>query len=151
MSNLIIRDFLPADQEEARALILSGLAERWDDLDETLNPDLDDIGFHYKDAVFLVAEQEGRLVATGALVPEGAGVGRIVRMSVARASRRQGIGKQVLETLSARARALGYCRLVLETTASWEDAIHFYEAHGFRAVAQRDGDRHFVRDLEELP
>lgn len=149
IDEVVIRDFKPEDQQAARSLILQGLAERWGDLDETLNPDLDDIACTYADGVFLVAVQDGQLIATGALIPEGDGVGRIVRMSVARSHRRRGIGRQLLQALREWAHALGYHRLVLETTSTWADAIAFYQAHGFHPVAARDGDLHFVLDLSE--
>lgn len=144
-----IRAFRPEDQEPARTLILRGLAERWGNLDQSKNPDLDNIARHYADGVFLVTEIGGQIVATGALIPETQGVGRIVRMSVARARRRRGVGRQMLYALIEWARVLGYQRLVLETTATWADAIAFYRAHGFRPVGERDGDAHFVLDLAE--
>lgn len=144
-----IRTFRPEDQEAARALILRGLAERWGELDETMNPDLDNIARHYTDGVFLVAVSAGQIVASGALIPESEGVGRIVRMSVARSRRRQGLGRRMLYALCERARAVGYRQLVLETTATWADAIAFYRAHGFRPLGERAGDMHFVLELEE--
>ena len=149
IDEVVIRDFKPEDQQAARSLILRGLVERWGDLDETLNSDLDDIACTYAGAVFLVAVQDGQLIATGALIPEGDGVGRIVRMSVSRSHRRRRLGRQLLQVLLERAHALGYHRLVLETTGTWADAIAFYQAHGFRPVAARDGDLHFVLDLSE--
>ena len=145
-----IRAFRTEDQEPARALILHGLAERWGELDETKNPDLDDIARCYEHGVFLVGVDQGDVVATGALVPENEWVGRIVRMSVARSRRRQGLGRQMLHALLVHAMALGYRRLVLETTATWTDAIAFYQAHGFRKLEERAGDAHFVLDLAEV-
>lgn len=147
IDEVVIRDFKPEDQVAARSVILQGLAERWGELDDTLNPDLDNIAWTYADDVFLVAVEGGQLIATGALILEGDGVGRIVRMSVARSRRRHGIGRQLLQGLLDRARALGYCRLVLETTSTWVDAIAFYQAHGFQPVAERNGDLHFVLDI----
>lgn len=142
-----IRPLEPADATAARALILEGLAGHWGTLDEKLNLDLDDIMAHYAGGVFLVAEIGGAVAGTGALVREEPGVGRIVRMSVARARRRQGIGRLLLDALLAAARARGYQRIVLETTATWEDTIAFYGRAGFRPVAERDGDLHFVLEL----
>jgi len=53
----LIRPFRPADQEAARRLILQGLAEHFGAVDETLNPDIDDIMASYVDRghLFLVA------------------------------------------------------------------------------------------------
>jgi ribosomal protein S18 acetylase RimI-like enzyme len=146
-ADVTIRQLAPADAAQARALILEGLAEHWGTLDARLNPDLDDIPASYADGLFLVAEIGGVLAGTGALIPEEPGAGRIVRMSVAREKRRHGIGRLLLDALLAAARQRGYQRIVLETTATWDDAIAFYRRAGFRSVAERDGDLHFVLEL----
>lgn len=145
--NLEIRSFRARDQAAARRLILSGLQERWGHLDETKNPDLDDIAASYEGGVFLVAYAEERLVATGALLAEGERVGRIVRMSVARDVRRRGVGRRMLQALLEAARIRGYGKIVLETTATWADAIAFYRREGFRPLGIRDGDVHFEKEL----
>ncbi|BCX05682.1 MAG: hypothetical protein KatS3mg053_3620 [Candidatus Roseilinea sp.] len=147
MSELIIARFTPADQPAARTLILAGLQERWGVLDPSLNPDLDDIAVSYAEGVFVVARLAGQLVGTGALLPEGERIGRIVRMSVARRHRRCGIGARILQALLDEARARGYHTIVLETTETWDDAIAFYMQHGFRIVARRDGEVHFALTL----
>ena len=147
LEEVTLRPFRPEDQEAARCLILDGLRQRWGELDERKNPDLDDIAGHYACGSFFVACLREEVIGTGALLPEADGVGRILRMSVARPWRRQGIGRRILEALLERARAAGYRRVVLETTATWEDAIAFYRRHGFRRVGVRHGDVHFVREL----
>ena len=146
-SNIQVRSFRPADQEAARRLILAGMEERWGWLDETKNRDLDDIGATYAGGCFLVALVGGEVQATGALIREAEGVGRIVRMSVARAWRRRGVGTLLLNSLLARARAAGYRRVVLETEPDWTDAVAFYKARGFRPLGLRDGNVHLALDL----
>jgi GNAT superfamily N-acetyltransferase len=136
--------FEPQDANAVRDLILQGLAERWGGYDPRLNPDLDDFAGHYRSSVVLVAKRGARVVGVGVLQPEGAGVGRIVRMSVAGDCRRQGIGTQLLEGLLQAARERRYRRIVLETTASWESAVRFYTSRGFVPTEVRDGDQHFV-------
>lgn len=147
MPNLAIRPVQSADIPQARQLILDGLKEHWGWLDETQNPDLNDIPGHYACGVFLVATVGGQIVGTGALLPAGKATGRIVRMSVAKTYRRKGIGRAILQALITAAGRAGYQRLVLETTATWEDAIAFYQRNGFRPVAEEDGNIHFVRVL----
>jgi len=137
------------DQAPARRLILSGLAERWGHLDPTKNPDLDDIATVYAGTTFLLAWDGDELVGTGALIHEVAGAARIVRMSVAAARRRQGIGSLILRHLLAAARAAGYRQVTLETTSTWHDAIAFYQRHGFREIGAWDGDTHLLLDLGE--
>ncbi|NBD35098.1 MAG: GNAT family N-acetyltransferase [Chloroflexi bacterium] len=149
MSSLTIRPFERRDQAAAKTLILEGLVEHWGALDPTLNPDLDDIATTYAEGRFLTAWQGKRLVGTGAILPEAGaeGTARVVRMSVARGCRRQGIGRALLDALCATARKVGYRRLVLETTATWHGVIDFYEIYGFRALGVREGNMHFEMDL----
>lgn len=143
MAELTIRRLLPAEYPLARALILAGLEEHWGRLDPALNPDLDDIAGYYRDAVFLGAFAGGELVGAGALLPEQEDAGRIVRMSVAREYRRQGVGQRILMSLLDEARQAGYRRIVLETTATWEGARRLYSRNGFRLVDVREGDAHY--------
>lgn len=147
MSEVIIERFTPADQPAARALILAGLEERWGVLDPSLNLDLNDIAASYAAGAFFVARMGGRLIGTGALLPEDEGMGRIVRMSVDPRYRRCGIGTRILQVLLDEARARGYSTIVLETTETWDDAIAFYLHHGFRIVARHDGEVHFAMAL----
>ncbi|MBX3080766.1 MAG: GNAT family N-acetyltransferase [Anaerolineae bacterium] len=144
---VIIRDFVPADQTAARTLILTGLGEHWGWIDETRNPDVDDIAVNYAGQTFLVAEDDGQLIGTGALIHETDDVARVVRMSVAAEVRRQGLGSQLLDALIVRARQRGYRKIVLETTATWTEVIAFYQRHGFRELGVADGDMHFERLL----
>lgn len=141
MGEVRVRRVRAGDQAAARALILAGLAEHWGALDPTLNPDLDDIAATYGAGVFLVAvaDEDGaeRIVGTRALQPVDAMTGQIVRMSVARAARRQEVGRQILDALLAEARARGMRRIVLETTANWADAIAFYRCAGLRSRITR--------------
>ena len=67
-----------------RSLILAGLGEHFGFVDESMNPDLDDIQTVYVDvgACFVIAEIAGDLAGTGALIEEEPGIGRLVRMSV---------------------------------------------------------------------
>ena len=151
MSKLTIQPFKPQDQEDVKKLIQNGLGEHWGHIDETLNPDLNDISQSYKEATFLVARLDGVIVGTGALVPRSPEEGEIVRMSVAKDLRRQGIGRQILERLVQEGRQLGFERLILETTATWEEVIAFYKDYGFEVTHVEDGefgeDVYFKLDL----
>jgi len=149
-----IRPFAPGDQPAAQLLVLEGLGERWGWIDETRNPDLDDIAAHYlaPGHYFVVVEQDGELIGTGALVAEGAdgeSAGRIVRMSVAREHRGRGLGRALVEHLLDEARRRGYRRVLVETTREWHDAIRLYERCGFVAYARDDEDVHLQRVLSD--
>ncbi|HOG48345.1 MAG TPA: GNAT family N-acetyltransferase, partial [Anaerolineae bacterium] len=110
-TDTVIRPLRPQDQDTARRLILAGMAEHWGAIDATCNPDLKDIVANYAGATFLLAWQGDALVGTGALIHEAEVVARVVRMSVARAMRRRGIGRLILQHLLERARAAGYCQV----------------------------------------
>ena len=130
---LKIRPFTPQDQSAARQLVLEGLGGHFGYIDETMNPDLDDIWQHYvaDGGVFVVAEMDGLLVGTGALIREGED-GRLVRMSVCKSQQRQGIGRQLVRHLIQKANEQGYKRLLVETNHDWFDAIGLYQSCGFR-------------------
>ena len=130
---LYIRSFEAGDQEQARWLILEGLGEHFGYLDETLNPDLDDILHTYLRAghVFVVACMGRELVGTGALLSHGEGISEMVRISTRKTYRRRGIGQAIVTYLVDVARQRGDRRIILKTNASWHDAIHLYQRLGF--------------------
>lgn len=134
-------------QSQARELILAGLAEHWDSLNPDKNPDLEDIGTTYSQAVFLVALQQERVIATGALIPAADGTAQVVRMSVAAKMRRKRVASTMLQALCARARELGIHQLILETTETWQGAISFYRDFGFTETHHLNGDVFFRFDL----
>jgi GNAT superfamily N-acetyltransferase len=134
--NFIIRPFEPSDQEAAKRLVLSGLAERFDPFRPELNTDVNDIAKNF--SVFLVAYVENELVATGGLNFETETSAKVVRMSTAKAFRRFGIAGAILGELESIAKARGITRLTLVTGQNWTEVIHFYERHGFTV---KDVDR----------
>ena len=112
-----VRLFEARDQEAARSAVLEGLRDHFGFIDETLNPDLDDIEASYLSSgqLFLVAEQGGGLVGTAGLLFETPGAARIVRMSVAREHRRRGIATELLRALIEEARLRSLRSLIAYT------------------------------------
>ncbi len=145
--NRTIRPLQEADVPDVRALIETGLAEHWGVYDASRNPDLNNLMDAYAGADFLVARNNGRIVGCGALVPAGDCTGQIVRMSVAREMRRQGVATAILQALITCARDRGLRRVVLETTETWSDARGFYEANGFRLTHCEGGDAYYILEL----
>ena len=131
--SIIYRPFEAQDQDAARELILNGLGEHYGFIDETRNPDIDNIQENYitKGATFLVAQLDERIIGTGALIEEEPNIGQIVRMSVDRAYRRNGIGKSLMLHLIKVARQRKYIQVQLETNNDWYDVIDFYKSLGF--------------------
>ncbi len=141
--------FRPEDQQEVRRLILAGMAEHWGTIDETLNPDLNDIATSYAGATFLVARMGERVVGSGALVPGPDGCAEVKRMSVAADLRRVGLGRRILTALIEQGRSLGCRRVTLETTSTWTEVVRFYLDYGFHITHTCDGDTYFVLNLGE--
>ena len=140
MLSIIIRPFEPQNQNAARQLILTGLGEHFGFIDETCNPDLDDIVANYIEPghTFIVAEIEAKLVGTGALITEREGTGRLVRMSVSREYRRKRIGRALVAYLLDIARQQGFTQVVVTTEPDWEDAIRLYKHCGFTEYKRND-------------
>ncbi len=145
-----IRPWTAADQAVARQLVLAGLGEHWGFIDDTRNPDVDDIETHYlrQGHLFVVAEVGTELVGTGALVHVQADTVRMVRVSVHKGWRRLGIGRILVEHLVAAARQRGARRVVVETTRDWHEAISLYQSCGFTQYAEDVEDVHLTLDLE---
>ena len=145
---LSIVPFRPEDQRGAKSLILASMEEHWGVPDESKNPDLNDIAASYADGVFLIAWQQGEMVGTGAFRPVSDKTVEIVRMSVKKEKRRQGIGGEILRALCRRAFQRGFTRAILETTATWEEAVAFYQAFGFEITHRTGGNLYFAMDLQ---
>ncbi|MCL4507449.1 MAG: GNAT family N-acetyltransferase [Chloroflexi bacterium] len=130
---MVIRPFRPLDQPAARLLILEGLGEHFGYVNETLNPDLDDIERHYLQPghIFLVAEDDSGLIGSGALMVLEQAVGRIVRVSVSLQHRRRGVGSAIVQQLLWIARQRSLRCVQVETNNDWHDAIRLYRSHGF--------------------
>ncbi len=142
--------FQPQDQETVRSLILDGLEEHWGYLDESKNPDLDDIARSYEKGIIFVAWFDGKIVGTGTFIPRSKTVVEIVRMSVLKELRGHGIGRQLLWELCQRAYQNGYKEAVLETTKTWQEVVDFYKGFGFQFMYDKDKDAYFKLDLHEF-
>lgn len=155
LSEVALRPFAPADQAALRRLVLDGLGDHWGVIDETLNPDLDDIAGWYGPlggyTVVACAGPDGEIVGGGTLYRDDARTARLARMTVNNAMRGHGLGRRLVEHLVGEARARGYSAVVCETTETWRDAIGLYLRCGFAEVDRRDGDIHFRLELNDTP
>lgn len=144
-----IRPFVPGDQQAARILILRGLGDRFGFIDETLNPDLEDIAASYLACghLFLVALCQHRLIGTAALLIQPDQSGQLVRVSTDALYRRQGIAHMLCLQLIDQARSHGLRRLIVETTQDWDDAIRLYHRLGFVQYQRVRQEVFLERDL----
>jgi GNAT superfamily N-acetyltransferase len=131
-----------------RRIILSGLGEHFGAIDETRNPDLDDIAQSYlsRGHDFYVAELDGQVVGTVGLLSEPSRA-RIVRMSVTRKNRQQGIATALLKKCIEMARERGVSDIVALTEPHWSDAVGFYLASGFEQYGSDADDIHLRLSL----
>jgi ribosomal protein S18 acetylase RimI-like enzyme len=129
---MLIRQFEAKDQIPVKVLIQAGLREYFYFIDETLNPDLDDITLSFNDGCFLVGEIDGQLVATGGYKPYDNKTLKMERVSVHSKFRRHGLASQLFTALISEAKKASYKRVVLETTSDWQGAIDFWLRNGFR-------------------
>lgn len=144
-----IQQITVAFQDEARAVVLKGLEERFGFIDPSYNPDLKDIVNTYSQekTMFFICVYNQEVISTGAVSYEAPGIGRIERMSVLKKYRRSGIAKTMLQHLESWAQQQGYERLVLETNKGWTSAIEFYKKQQYEFYLAEGERIHFSKCL----
>jgi putative acetyltransferase len=89
---------------------------------------------------------DGNAVGCVALIPMGDGVYELSKMAVSPQMRGQGIGRKLLEHAIAQARELGAKSLFLGSSSLLKNAVHLYEAVGFRHVPSENlPEMHYAR------
>ncbi len=139
-----VRPFEARDQGPARSLVLAGLGEHFGFIDESLNPDLDDIEANYRQLghVFLVAESQNSIVGTAGLLFESKDTARIVRMSVRKDVRRDGIATALLRALMDETSTRSIDALHAHTEPRWKGSMAFYRDAGFVQIGADEIDVH---------
>jgi putative acetyltransferase len=134
-----IRPFTVADAPAFRALNEDWIKEYFD-LEEEDRLVLNDpvahilrLGGH----IFMAFVDE---VAIGCccLIAMQPGVFKLAKMTVATPFRGKGIGRKILAYTIDKAKSLGAIKLFLASNTRLEDAIHLYEAYGFRHLKPED-------------
>ena len=117
------------------------MGEHWGQIDESLNPDVDDIEASYGHGRTLVVRlaSSRSIVATGTIVRRDQATAEILRMSVAPEHRRLGLGRKIVEELVRTAQVWGVSAIVLETSSEWHEVVAFYQSCGFTITDRRDG------------
>lgn len=142
----------PADAAEAEPIgVLTEKVYRdggyLDDDEDYVTHLLDGVG-RVRDALVLVAELDGDLVASVTLAEPGTPWSEIagpdeleVRMlAVAERARRRGIADRLMDAAEDRARALGLAGVVLSTEPAMLGAHALYERRGYVRQPERDWD-----------
>ncbi|HEU0020073.1 MAG TPA: GNAT family N-acetyltransferase [Dehalococcoidia bacterium] len=142
---LTIRTFQPTDAEAVRQLFARGQLDfaLGTDLeapvrayiDRSLSEDLADIPANYQNHSgnnFWVADLAGQVRGMVGIQKRSEAEAELRRMSVARDSRRQGIGWKLLETVEEFCREHGYSQIFLTTVSQLVPAISMYQKYGFQ-------------------
>lgn len=95
------------------------------------NPERQILG---KGGQIFIVHADGQAVGCVALIPMGDGVWELSKMAVSPRLRGQGVGRKLLEFAIQEARAMGAKSLFLGSSTKLANAIHLYEAVGFRHV-----------------
>ncbi len=82
----------------------------------------------------LIAELDGCRVGCVAIVPDGTGAWELSKMAITPELRGRGAGRRLLAATIERARELGARSLFLGSSTKLPNAVHLYEALGFRHV-----------------
>ena len=82
-----------------------------------------------------LAEAEGKIVGSAALMKEQEGEYELAKMSVTAAYRGKGISKLLIERCLYKAKAIGAKKLSLFSNHQLQTAIGLYEKYGFKHVA----------------
>lgn len=146
-----IKPFESRDQAAVRQLVLTGLGEHFGYIDETLNPDLDDIQAHYIEQghTFLVAWSNTEIIGAGALINNEDGTGEIVRVSTHPGHRRKGVAQALIRQLLLVAQQRGDKQIYVATNNNWQEAITLYQRCGFVEQARSKTGVRLVLEIEK--
>lgn len=135
-----IRPYSEADGDAVRGLI-SGIQrdEFGMSIDLRDQPDLADIISFYRSGLgdFWVADHDGAIIGTIALIDIGERAGALRKMFVGKEFRgpQYGIADRLLDALLTSARRSGLERIFLGTAELFHAAHRFYRRHGFEEIA----------------
>lgn len=138
-----IRQFAPTDAQAVVDVILPiQLSEFGIAITLEAQPDLQDIpGFYQRGhGSFWVAESEGTVVGTVALLDIGNRQAALRKMFVAKSHRgpEHGVARRLIATLLEWCRSRGIDEIYLGTTAAFLAAHRFYEKNGFIELAKSE-------------
>ena len=132
-SETVFRAFQPADRAAFRRLNEAWI-EKYFQLEEKDRETLNDPQKYIlnKGGFIIMAERAGVCIGCCALLDLKDGRFEVAKMTVAETERGRGLGRQLLEHVVEFARGQSIAILYLETNNALKNAIHVYEAVGFR-------------------
>lgn len=135
---LTLRPATNADCSEIRELVF-GILDEYGLEPDTAGTDRDllDIESSYFDrgGIFeVLVDDDGRIVGTAGLYPVDSKTIELRKMYFAPQIRGRGLGKKLLAAVIEKSKEMGYLRVYLETASVLKQAVHIYEAAGFKPV-----------------
>ena len=142
-----IRIIQPADVPALLAIIADsraeyGIGERGVELLEAADHALF-ATYQRQRSLYFVALMEGEIVGGAGIAPLASSdplTCELQRMYLRKDARGRGLGEALLKRCLAAARQLLYVRCYLETVNQMQEALKFYDRHGFRDLKTRLGD-----------
>lgn len=130
-----IVDYEPRHRDHFRALNLAWITEYFA-VEEPDRWQLDDPESHIlrNGGHIFMAESDGEVLGTCALIREWDGSFELAKMAVAPSARGRGVGRALAEAAIAKARTLGASRVELLSNTVLEPAIRLYRSLGFVEV-----------------
>lgn len=130
------------DGAELLAAYAAEIAAMYDgaDLSAPEMPSAGPADFAPPHGTFLIGYEDGTAICCGALKRLSDGIGEIKRMYVVPAARRRGLARVLLHALEGAARERGYEVLRMDTGPRHQHAVDFYEAEGYRPIADYNGN-----------
>lgn len=97
--------------------------------------DLLNIQHYYKNGLFLVAEEEGKIVACGSMFLDENSNGHLSKLLVNKKYRKLGIGSEILEMLIQHAKIKGSGQVMASFSNDMKPAFKFLEGFNFQEVS----------------
>jgi putative acetyltransferase len=91
-----------------------------------------------KGGAIYLAEEDGVIVGSAAIVPDHGDCFELVKMSVAPSWRGRGISKLLIQRCLDKAREIGVGRIILFSNSQLQTAISLYSQYGFQHVPVED-------------
>ncbi|MFC5970368.1 GNAT family N-acetyltransferase [Halomarina salina] len=130
-----VRGFRPTDAAAVWEVHVQDLQDSMPFFSPSWATDLHDVERTYlRRGTFLVAEDDGDVVATGGFIPETDDTAWLRRVRVLPAWKGSDVGRELLAELERRARLHGYERVVVHTSEHFDTVNRLVDALGYEQV-----------------
>lgn len=135
MADVKLRPFQPGDEVAFRTLNEAWIAKHFGMEAEDHLTLGDPVGYILQPGGHIfMAVLDGTPIGCCALIADGPGTFEVAKMAVDETYRGKGIGRQLLAYTIAQAKTLGATTLHLASNSKLANAVHLYEALGFRHI-----------------